>query len=354
VQELSGLLSALVLVAFVGGLAALAHWGKKNRGAEISLIVILLFLSFLVVISGVIVGLVGLSGAIPTEQLPPALSYGSAALLTAAGLLGLALCVPPLRRVTSRRRPVAGATPDDATAAEQRAGFWSDPPVFFGLWLFVLVLATNAVQLLTFVLAPEAVNELYASVGRISVVTILSNQVPFFAIAFLGVGFLVRRNLRETLARLGYGGISLRQLGVVVLFVIGALVLSQAGDVLFRTLQPDLYERVGDISSRLVDTEGMGFVPTVLFGLLIGVGAAFGEETLFRGAVQPVFGIPATSVLFASMHVQYGPSVLLVYVFVLSVGLGLLRRYVNTTATFLAHAGYNFSLVILSFLLSGS
>jgi hypothetical protein len=57
--------------------------------------------------------------------------------------------------------------------------------------------------------------------------------------------------------------------------------------------------------------------------------------------VQPVFGIGATSVLFASMHVQYGPSVLLVYVFVLSVGLGLLRRYFNTTTCFLAHAGYN-------------
>jgi TM2 domain-containing membrane protein YozV len=41
------------------------------------------------------------------------------------------------------------------------------------------------------------------------------------------------------------------------------------------------------------------------------------------------------------MHVQYGPSLLLGYIFVLSTGLGLLRRYVNTTASFLAHAGYN-------------
>jgi membrane protease YdiL (CAAX protease family) len=57
--------------------------------------------------------------------------------------------------------------------------------------------------------------------------------------------------------------------------------------------------------------------------------------------VQPVLGIPVTSVLFASMHVQYGPSLLLGYIFVLSIGLGLLRRYVNTTASFLAHAGYN-------------
>src|SRR3712207_7585562 len=47
------------------------------------------------------------------------------------------------------------------------------------------------------------------------------------------------------------------------------------------------------------------------------VGAGLGEETLFRGAVQPVLGILPTSILFASMHVQYGPSLLLGYVFLL-------------------------------------
>jgi hypothetical protein len=41
------------------------------------------------------------------------------------------------------------------------------------------------------------------------------------------------------------------------------------------------------------------------------------------------------------MHVQYGPSLLLGYIFLLSVGLGLLRRHINTTASFLAHACYN-------------
>jgi membrane protease YdiL (CAAX protease family) len=83
--------------------------------------------------------------------------------------------------------------------------------------------------------------------------------------------------------------------------------------------------------------------------LLIGVGAGLGEETLFRGAVQPKLGIPATSVLFASMHVQYGPSLLLVYLLVVSFGLGLLRKHINTTASFLAHAGYNTLGVLLAY-----
>jgi len=349
-EELAGLVQALVLIASVGGLAMLAHWGKKNRGAEISLIVTVLFLSFLVLVSGVVVALVGASAQIPAEQLPPALSFSAAAVLAAAGVIGIALCVPPLRRVLSQSRRTAPVGP---AVRERRFGFWSDPPVFFGLWLFVVVLAFNVVQLLAFALIPDAVDDAFASAGRVSVFTLLASQLPFFAIAVLGVGFGVRRNLRETLRRLGYGPISLGQLGLVALFVAGAVGLSTAADALFRALQPDLYERVGNISEGLLGTEGLGLVSTILFGLLIGLGAALGEETLFRGAVQPVLGIVATSVLFASMHVQYGPSVILLYIFVLSLGFGLLRRYVNTTATFIAHAAYNFSLVLLSFLTAG-
>ena len=94
----------------------------------------------------------------------------------------------------------------------------------------------------------------------------------------------------------------------------------------------------------------MSLLSAVLFGLLIGVGAAVGEETLFRGAVQPALGITLTSLLFASMHTQYGPSIILVHIFLLSVGLGLLRKYANTTLAFITHATYNFTLVLLSHL----
>jgi membrane protease YdiL (CAAX protease family) len=97
----------------------------------------------------------------------------------------------------------------------------------------------------------------------------------------------------------------------------------------------------------------MGLSSVLLFGLLLGLGAAAGEETLFRGALQPVFGVVLTSLLFASLHVQYGPSVSLGYVFLLSVGLGILRNRINTTAAFVAHAGYNFSGVLLAYLLGG-
>jgi uncharacterized protein len=220
--------------------------------------------------------------------------------------------------------------------------FWTDPPIFLALWLFTTVLlANNLVGILGF----EQLNQVDAfslgTGGRIPPVAILASQVPFVVIGLLGVGAGIRRGPRETLARLGYGPISPRHVGIVVLFIAGAFAISVAADALFSQLQPDLYRRVGEVSQRLFDPQGLSLVSAVLFALLIGVGAGLGEETLFRGAVQPVLGIPLTSVLFASMHVQYGPSLLLGYIFVLSIGLGLLRRYVNTTASFLAHAGYN-------------
>jgi uncharacterized protein len=326
-------LLTLLVTAFVGALALLAQVARKSRGAEVTLIVGLLALSLLIAALGTLTGL-GLllraaTGGAPSLERLAFVAAGGAAVLV--GIVGAGLCVPPLRRVM-------GGRPDNS--------FWADPPTFLAAWLFVVVLANNAVSLLLFLVEPD-VSRLFPG-GRLSPGTVLTSQLPFLVVALLGVGVGIRRNLRETLDRLGYGVISLKQLGIVVLFVGAALAISAAADALFASVQPDLYRKVGEISDLLFNPRGLSPVSAVLFALLVGVGAGLGEETLFRGAVQPVLGIPATSVLFASMHVQYGPSLLLVYVFVLSVGLGFLRKYINTTASFLAHAGYNSLGIILA------
>ena len=319
------LLSSLALTVFIGVLAFVAQWSRKNRMAEISLVVVLAFISLLLLATGALLTAVWIWGQAPPE-IQRLLEVSSLPIL-ASGLAGLALCFPTLRKIVRR---------------EPNGSFWTNPPIFFGLWMFATVLLSNN---LIGILGLEQLNEIDAfslgTGGRISPLTVLASQLPFLVVAIVGVGAGIRRGPRETLARLGYGPISVRALGVVVLFIAVAFALSVAADYLFSVLQPDLYRRVGEVSGTLFDPKGLSLVSAVLFALLIGLGAGLGEETLFRGAVQPVFGIGATSVLFASMHVQYGPSVLLVYVFVLSVGLGLLRRYFNTTTSFLAHAGYN-------------
>jgi uncharacterized protein len=293
--------------------------------AEISLLVVLASVSLLLLATGALLSAVWVWGQAPPE-IQKLLTVSSLPIV-ASGVAGLALCVPTLRKIV-RRQP--------------NGDFWTNPPVFFGLWMFVTVLLSNN---LIGILGFERLSEIDAFTlgtgGRISAVAVLASQLPFVVLAVAGVGAGIRRSPRETLARLGYGPISLRNLGVVALFIVAAFALSVAADYLFSLLQPDLYRQVGEVSGTLFDPKGLSFISAALFALLIGVGAGLGEETLFRGAVQPVFGIPATSLLFASMHVQYGPSLLLGYIFLLSIGLGLLRRFFNTTTSFLAHAGYN-------------
>jgi membrane protease YdiL (CAAX protease family) len=308
-------------------LGLLAQTARKSRGAEVTLIVAILALSVLVAALGTVTGLglllMAANGG-PQEEMNRLTFVVAGGVALLAGIAGVGVCVPPLRRVVNRR-PVGG--------------FWDDPPTFLALWLFVMVLANNAVSLLLFDQLPDAASLFPAE--RLSPGAVLTSQLPFVAVAVLGVGLGVRRSPRETIDRLGYGPISLRQLGIVGVFIGAALALSLAADSLFARLQPDLYRQVGEISENLFNPAGLSPAGAVLFALLVGVGAGLGEETLFRGAVQPKLGILATSVLFASMHVQYGPSLLLGYVLLLAVGLGLLRERVNTTASFLAHAGYN-------------
>lgn len=335
----------LLAALFVGGLALLAHAGRKNRRAEISLVVVMLFVSLLsaglAALSGIGLIVLGQTGAaqsqLGTIQISGTASVVAGVMLLVTGLALVGLCIPPLVRITGRRL---------------RREWLADPPTFLAIWLFVAMLANAALSFVFFTQIEDFASLLPGGgSGRLPPALILANQLPFLLVGVLGVGPAVSRGFRQTLDRLGYGGISLPQLGVVVAFVAGALVLNLVFSNLFTALQPDLSQRVNEVSQSLFNVQGLSPTAAVLYSLLIGVGAGLGEETLFRGAAQPALGIVPVSVLFASIHYQYGLSVLLVQVFVISVGLGLLRKHINTTASFLAHAGYNFTLLMLAYFL---
>lgn len=332
-------LLTLVLALFVGGLAALAQVARGSRSAAITLAVVLLAASIVVSLLGTFVGiglLAQVSGGGQSFTGAQRLAYAGALVsVVLAGVAGIALCVPLFRKIVGYRL---------------KREFWGDPVMIFSLWVGLVVLVNNVVSFLIFTVESD-ISSLFAGV-QVSPLTVLSSQLPFIVVAVLGVGAFVRRDFRQTLERLGYGRINVGQLGIVAAFIVLALGISFGADTLFRLLQPDLYTRVGEISESLFDPTGLTLVSAILFALLIGVGAGLGEETLFRGAVQPVFGIVLTSLLFASMHIQYGPSLLLGYIFVLAIGLGLLRKYINTTASFLAHAGYNAATVLIAYFFS--
>ncbi|MCY3976617.1 MAG: CPBP family intramembrane metalloprotease [Chloroflexi bacterium] len=76
--------------------------------------------------------------------------------------------------------------------------------------------------------------------------------------------------------------------------------------------------------------------------LLVAMLAAAGEEILFRGALQPVFGLFVSSLFFALIHAQYGLSVALLVLFFVGLGFGMVRMRFSTTAAIICHATYNF------------
>jgi uncharacterized protein len=349
-------LETLLGILFVGGLSLLAQWSRKNPAAEISLLVVLISIPSLAI---ALITLLAALGVIPAPN-AWILSAVSAIIIVLASLAGISLCIPTLLKILRRTQMAVryeenagyeeyGTSKGQTFEDRLYGGWWSDPPVFFALWIFVVVLAAHVIGLFAFALDPETVSSELSSIGRLSPFAVVVSQLPLVIVALCGVGFGIRRNFRETLSRLGYAPITLPQLGIVALFVVGALLLSFAADWLFATLQPDLFKRVGEVSEGLLNPQGLSPVAAVLFALLIGLGAGLGEETLFRGAVQPRLGIVLTSVLWAAIHVQYGPSVILVYIFVFSVALGFLRNRVNTTATFITHATYNFLTLLLAY-----
>ena len=95
----------------------------------------------------------------------------------------------------------------------------------------------------------------------------------------------------------------------------------------------------------------LGSMLTSLPGVLtLGLAAALGEESVFRGALQPCFGLILTSILFALMHSNYGITLSTVLVFGVGIVLGVLRLRYNTTTSMLTHAIYNITLGLITYL----
>ena len=156
-----------------------------------------------------------------------------------------------------------------------------------------------------------------------------------------GVGYPIRRRLGETLQRLGLRVPTLRQLGIAVGAIAGFLLLDYAVANVWHALNPEQYELIGRVSRGL-----FGDID-IWKAAAIGISAGIGEEILFRGAVQPRFGLVLTALLFTAGHTQYGLSPAILEVFVIGVVLGVLRNRTNTTTCILIHALYNFTNVLM-------
>jgi membrane protease YdiL (CAAX protease family) len=164
--------------------------------------------------------------------------------------------------------------------------------------------------------------------------------IGYVLLAFAGVGWMVRLDLRGAAARLGLRVPKLSDIAVAAVAVGALWVLNSGGEWIQHRWFPASFEA----DHRMSDAIAAGMGPARV--LLLGLSAGIGEEITMRGALQPRLGIPLTSLMFASLHVQYSWFGLLV-IFVLGGILGLVRARASTTAAILAHSTYDVLAVLI-------
>ena len=232
------LLSSLATMVFIGILALLAHGRGRQEGRDIALDRAGVSLRHALRHRRLAHHNVAF-GQLPPDAYPQPLLAVTAVPVALSGLIGLALCVPTLWR----------------SFAASRTGASADPPIFLALWLFATVLlANNLVSVLGF--------EQFGPGRRLR----FGDREAGSHRSPLGepVALRRRRNLgcwrghpprpRQTLARLGYGSISFRRVGVVVLFVAGAVAPSVGRPTpCSRSCSPIFIARSGEVSARLFE-----------------------------------------------------------------------------------------------------
>ena len=200
----------------------------------------------------------------------------------------------------------------------------------------------------------------------------LITVVSFVMVAFLSVGATIHRTVGGARVRLGItlpnltallpakvmalaeklraenGNFADKLGGFIVLFLVGAaavvpaFALSAIGSLLTFVFQPELFEVISDRTEEMASGTDV-----LLLNMVLLASAGIGEEILFRGAIQPRFGIVLTSAFWALVHTQYQFSFVIFGLFLVGILFGLIRKHMGTTPAIIAHALYNACVVLL-------
>jgi membrane protease YdiL (CAAX protease family) len=324
----------------------LANAAERERSARILVYLYLLFLNGLIAL----IGLLSLAGAGlftsddfvgALQQQDPALNAAqfraiplhlAGAVLMLAALLAMLALLPPARRLAARLLPLRADSMVHTAALSLTA-------TALGVNLFQMI--ALAPMLLAATATEQGIEQLQ-QLGSVSYLDVLVFPLLTFGVAaLLGVGLYLRRTQAEALERLGLAPLTMPQLGAAAGLTVALLGMAILTERAWQALDPESLRKVGGLSKAL-----MGNFTGLSGALAIGVAAAIGEETFFRGAYQPRMGIALTSLLFTSFHVQYGITPATLLVFVMSIALGILRQRTSLTVCILVHFLYNFITVL--------
>jgi membrane protease YdiL (CAAX protease family) len=261
-----------------------------------------------------------------------AIRFGAGFLATAA--VAAILLVPDVRAWLARFLPIDAGSPVHALA----------------LALFAVLFGFNA----TYQLSTDVLSQTASSVSPLTPLDLLAQEAPLLLAGIAGVGWLLRRPSGAALGRLGLVAPRWWQLALALAVAGAFYAFSNGVELVSQALTPEVAHKVNAANQRL-----FGGLDNPAGILTLALAAGVCEEVLFRGALQPRFGIILTSLLFSSVHTQYGLSFDTLGVFMISCGLGLLRRFFNTTTSLACHvcydvlAGVGIGLALLPWALAG-
>jgi uncharacterized protein len=232
-----------------------------------------------------------------------------------SGALAAVLAARPVRQQISRLLPI---DPDSPVHA-------------YALVLAVILFGTQVSTILFVdVLAIDQ------TLPSLSIGDVLASETPFLIMALAGVGLFIRRDARAAAVRLGLTRPAWWQMAFALAAAGAFFALIQGADWLSHQWTPGIASQV-DRTTQHVFGGLNNPVGIAAIALLPGIC----EEILFRGALQPRVGLIVTAILFTSVHTQYGFSFDALSVLIVAIGLGLIRKYTNTTTSGVAHITYN-------------
>ena len=252
-------------------------------------------------------------------------------------LLGLIFLLKPVRRMFSKILP--SFDPDHhvhTIALSLSTIILTNLLVTLGIGLDTL---TNAM------VAASSDAEAAAQAGMDLIGTAWVQNLMFVVLSMVGVGWLTRRGVNETLERLKIHVPTIRQVGIAFGLGIVLVIILAGASALAEQFGLNNVE-VDELSQELYGP----FFQSILGVLTVGLAAGLGEEAFFRGALQPRFGRIATAFLFAIMHGNYGLSIVTVAIFIVGYILGIIRDRYNTTTAMITHAVYNSTQALMAYL----
>jgi membrane protease YdiL (CAAX protease family) len=249
---------------------------------------------------------------------------------------------------TSTQNPILPPVFEEQPAAQidKVRGFNPDSSVHLVAVIFCFYLF--GVQLIEFVLGGGLSGVAESLSEGISVGELMLNAFPEILLPLLGVGLGIRRNLPQTLKRLGLELPSMEGILVSAGITIALFVFIITASLLWQAVvSKETFEKQNQASDALANS-----ISTLGMAFLVSLSAAVGEEILFRGAMQPVFGLWPTAITFALIHQQYTFTPAALMILVVAIALGWIRQRYNTTVSILTHFTYNFIPLALSVMYS--